>query len=101
MIVMGACSASHIATVLFPAAVGPQMTSSSSPAESTLNLVPGELNYRGAPVHVVRGQRRVAKGDEQRAHLVGRQRLAGLDRRLAGNGRGESFVSSVRPRLAI
>ena len=70
MIVVGSRSASHAAIALFPAAVGPQTTSTSSSAEAALNLVPPELHDRGTAVHVVRGKRRVAEGDEQRSHLV-------------------------------
>src|SRR5512132_674610 len=101
MMTLGSRSASHMAIALFPAAVGPQTTRISTPAESSLNLVPSELHDRRATVHVVRRQRRVAKRDVERAHLAGRQRVASLDRRFAGNGGRQSLVTRVRSRLAV
>src|SRR6185503_10776182 len=101
MMAVGARSAIHMATALLPAAVGPQMTRISAPAESALNLVPTELNDRGAAVHVVRGQRRVAERDKQRAHLAGGERVSRLHRRFARDGCRESLVARVRCRLAV
>src|SRR6185503_7589529 len=103
----GVSSASRSAIAVFPAAVGPQMTSTSPrsvelfAAEASLNLVPRELHDRRAAMHVVRGKRRIAQRDEQRAHLSRRQRVARLDRRLARDRRGESFMARMRSRLAI
>src|SRR5512133_2650231 len=93
--------ASHIATALFPAAVGPQMTRTSASPETSLNLVPRKLYDRGATVHVVRGERRIAESDVQRAHLAGRQRVSGFDRGFARDGGREPLVLCVRARLTI
>src|SRR3954468_17901061 len=102
MIVVGDRAASRIATALFPAAVGPQMTrTGSASSEATLNLVPRELHDRRSAVDVVCGQGRVAKCDKQRAHLAWRERITRFDRGFAGNGRGQTFMLRVRPRVAI
>src|SRR5687768_14805634 len=76
-----------------PAAVGPAMTRRSASAKAALELVPPDTDDGRAPVHVVRGERRAGERDVQRAHLVGRERIAGLDRRLAGHGRRQSLVT--------
>src|SRR6185436_8726146 len=70
-------------------------------SEASLNLVPGELHDRRAAMDVVRGELRIAKRDEQRAHLARRERVARLDRRLARDRGGELLVARVRPGLAI
>ena len=57
-----------------PPRSGRRSTAISAPAEASLNLVPGQMDDRRAPVHVVRGKGRVAQRDEQRAHLARRQR---------------------------
>src|SRR5512132_3897740 len=101
MMTLGSRSASHMAIALFPAAVGPQTTRISTPAESSLNRVPSELHDRRATMHVVRRQRRVAKRDVERAHLAGRQCVASFDRRFASNSGRQSFVARVRSRLAV
>src|SRR3954471_7323338 len=95
-------SASSRPIAVFPAAVGPQITpTTSASSETTLKLLPGELDDRGPAMHIVRRQRRVAERDEQGAHFAGGQRLSGLDRRLAGNRRGETLVAARRRRRAI
>src|SRR5437868_6631903 len=102
--------ASHMATADFPAAVGPQMTGTtraraepvvSAPTEATLELIPREVHDGGTAVNVVRRQRAVAQRDEQRAHLRLRQRVAGLDGRLARNRRGQLLVPGRDRRLAV
>src|SRR5690349_1727517 len=65
-IVIGRRSASHIAMALFPLAVGPQITPTSVAvnsvaAESSVDLIPRELDDRRSAVHVVRGKRGVAQ----------------------------------------
>jgi hypothetical protein len=77
------------------------MTAMSATAESSLNFVPRELHDRSSPMYVVRRQRRVAQRDEQRSHLCRRQRVASLDRGLAGNRRSEALVSRVCASFAI
>src|ERR1700693_4992214 len=94
-------SQSSIATADLPAAVGPQITRSLSPAKAPLYLVPGEMNDRGAAVHVVRGERGIPQCREERAHLPLRQLLASLDCRLAGDGGRESLVLCRRSRDAV
>src|SRR4029079_3587181 len=101
MMVVGSRSANHIATVLLPAAVGPQITRTSASAETAVKLVPGQLHDRRATVDVVRGKRRVAQRGEQGTHLRGRQRVAGLDRRLASDRGGESLMPLVHAGLAV
>src|SRR3954464_14289569 len=80
----------------FPAAVGPQMTRTSAPAETSFKLVPGDLHDRRATVHVVRGQRGIAERNEQSAHLAERQLLPCLDGCLARDGRGEMLMTLGR-----
>src|SRR5438093_12798209 len=97
-------AARAIASTLFPAPVGPQMTGTtrtSTPAKTPLELVPGEVDNGGAAMHVVRGETRRRERDEQRAHLGRRQRIPPLDRGLARDGRGEAFVSRVGRGSAI
>src|SRR5919201_6482663 len=90
--VSGKRSASAMAMADFPAAVGPQMTRSLPSAKAALDLVPGELHDGGSAVHVVRRQLGSGEGDEERAHLGGREQVAGLDRRLAGERGSQSLV---------
>jgi len=73
----------------------------SAPAETPLNLVPGELHDRRASMDIVRRQRRITQRDEERAHLAWRERIAGFDRGLTRDGRGELLVLCVRARFAI
>src|SRR5688572_26283170 len=86
-------SASASAIADLPAAVGPQITRSSSTrsdeesrrsaaAETSLDLVPRQADDRGPPVHVVGGERRASERDEERAHLACGELVAGLDRGL-------------------
>src|SRR3990170_6270858 len=85
-------SASQYAISDFPAAVGPQMTRILPPSKSPLDFVPGEM-YDGRPaVDIVRGEPGITESGKERSHLGRGQLLAGLDRRLAGNGRSESLV---------
>src|SRR6185503_13681750 len=83
---------SSSAIVDFPAAVGPQMMRSLSPAKAALDLVPGEMNDRRATVDVVRREHCVAKRCEERPHLALRELLASLDGRFAGDGRRQPLV---------
>src|SRR5262249_45273243 len=99
--VTGIRDASHIATALLPAAVGPQITAISATAESALNLVPCELHDRRAAMNVVRRQFRIAERDEQRTHLPGGKLVAGLDRGLARDGGRQSFVPRVCPCITV
>src|SRR5438309_10611310 len=104
MIVVGRRAAIHIATLLFPAAVGPQTTSTSitsAPTEPPLNLVPAELHDRGPAVHVVRGEGRIAQRNVERAHFARRQCISSFDRGLARDCRGKLLVSRVRTWIAI
>src|SRR5687767_4676318 len=85
-----------------PAAVGPQITRTLLPAKPSVQLVPSDLHDRGPPVHVVRGQLRVAERREQGAHLRNRKGVPGFDRCLAcdrgskvlvpGRGAGHSIT---------
>src|SRR3954451_24012752 len=77
--------------------IGPALLS----AKAALELGPRELHDGGPPVHVVRGEYRVAKGDEEGAHLTRRDLVSRLDRRLAGHRRGDPFMARVRRRVAI
>src|SRR5438093_93838 len=91
-------AARAIASTLFPAPVGPQMTGTtrtSTPAKTPLELVPGEVDNGGAAMHVVRGKTRRRERDEQRAHLGWRQRIPRLDRGLTRDRRSEPLVSRV------
>src|SRR5258708_10474839 len=91
-----------MAIALFPAAVGPQMTATTSaPPEPPLKLFPGQLYDGRATVHVVRRQGRIAQSDEQRAHLARRELVARLDRRLARDRRRESLVPAHRGPRAV
>ena len=56
------------------------------------------MHDRRSTVDVVRGKRRVAQRDEERAHLARRQRVARLDRRLARDRRGEPLVLRAQRR---
>src|SRR2546423_713277 len=94
-------SQSSIAIVDFPAAVGPQMMRSLSSAKTPLDLVPGEMNYRRASVHVVCWQSGVSQRREQRSHLTLRQLVTGFDRRLARDCCGETLVLGGRPCDAV
>jgi hypothetical protein len=76
-----------MASADFPAAVGP-----------AIDLVPRHMDDRRPTMYVVRGKRRRAERGEQRAHFPGRELVARLDRRLARDGRRESFVSRRRAR---
>src|SRR5688500_18995941 len=76
-----------------PAAVGPPMTRTLSPAKPALALVPGQLHDRRSPVHIVRGQGGGAEGQEQCAHLAEGEDIARLDGRLACHRSGESLVA--------
>src|SRR3954469_18904704 len=101
---MSASRDNHVATAVFPAAVGPQMTRIASlllSAKATLELGPGQLHDRGASMHVVCGQRRVAQCNEQRTHLTQGQLVACLHRGLARNGGCQAFVLRVRTADAI
>src|SRR5690242_4231613 len=82
-----------MASVVFPAAVGPQMMRSSASTKAALDLVPGEMHDRRAAVDVVRRERRGGEGDVQRAHLTERERIASLDGGLAGERRREMLVA--------
>src|SRR5688500_4694756 len=94
-------SASARASDDLPAAVGPQMTRTLSSAKSAIELVPRELHDRGASVHVVRRETRRRERQEQRAHLARREDVAGLDGRLARDGRGEALVPGRGARHAV
>src|SRR5205085_1632668 len=83
---------SSSATADLPAAVGPQMMRSLSPAKATLDFVPGEVDDRRASVDVVRRQSRVAQGREQRAHLSLRELFTRFYRRFAGDGGRQPLV---------
>src|ERR1051325_11882291 len=101
----------HAATPDFPAAVGPQMTGIvlkdpgsgvlSATAEAALELIPGEIHDRRTTVSVVRRQLALAQRDEQRAHLVARETVAGFDGCFARHRRGEVLVSRSSGRRAI
>src|SRR6185312_6067771 len=92
----GTRRASAIASALFPAPVGPVITRSLTPAKASLELVPGQLHDGRPAVYVVRRQRRAREGRVERAHLVGRERVAGLDRGLARERGGEMLVTRRR-----
>src|SRR5213076_1171755 len=101
-------SASHMATADLPDAVGPQMTGivaggaggrTSAPAEAPLELIPREVDDRGPPVHVMRRKRAIPQRDEERAHLPSGQGVAGLDRGLACDRRGEMLMPRRGRRL--
>src|SRR4051812_1109317 len=92
MIVISRRCASHIAIADFPDAVAPQMTGivalaapapRSASTEAALELIPREIDDRGASVHVVRRQLAFAQRDEERAHFHGRERVTRLDRGFA------------------
>src|SRR2546423_9170462 len=96
MITISRRSDSHMAIADFPDAVGPQITamrSRSTSSESALELIPRKLHDGGPAVDVVRGQRAVAERHEERAHLLRREQVAGLDRGFARDGCGELLVS--------
>src|SRR5688500_11545200 len=101
MIIPPCLAASARAIADLPAAVGPQMTRMLASAKPALELVPGELHDRRAPVDVVGRQGRSAKGDEERAHLAKRENVSRLDGGLAGDGRGEPLVTRRGGRQAI
>ncbi len=77
------------------------MRSGSASPKSPLDLVPGELHDRAAPVHIVRRQRRGGERDEECAHLAGRKNLTRLDRSLAGERGRESLVPRRHASIAI
>src|SRR5690348_15632737 len=99
MMATSPAAASAIARADFPAAVGPTMTRmtssrrASGATKAALHLAPGELHDRRAAMHVVRREPRVAQRDEERAHLVGRERVPRLHRGLARHGREHALVS--------
>src|SRR5688572_3082480 len=101
MIVSSRVRARRIAIADFPEAVGPQMTGILAPArpslpsaspEAALELIPGQLNDRLPAVHVVRGKPAAVQRHEQGTHLRKRQRITGLDRRLACDGGRETLM---------
>src|SRR5438034_7974152 len=100
-------SDSHIAIADFPDAVGPQMTGmvasepASASAETAFELIPGKLDDRGPTMHIVRRQLAVAQRDEQRAHLLRRERVTCFDRGLARNGGRETLMSRGARSLPI
>src|SRR4051812_8737506 len=101
---MSACCARRSASPVFPAAVGPQMTRMGPAllsAKAALELGPRELHDGRPTMTVVRRERRVAERNEECTHLAGGELVARLDRRLAGDGRGEPLVPRVRRRLSI
>src|SRR6478672_4623303 len=98
--------AHNVAAKVFPAAVGPQITrttgrASSLAAKAALELGPRQLHDRRAAMDVVRRQLGLTERDEQSAHLACRQLVARLDRRLAGDGRGQPLVARMRGGLPI
>src|SRR5919108_4883718 len=93
MIIAASRSASESASADFPAAVGPQMMRRSVSAKPAVDLVPREMNDRGSTVHVVRWKHGRSERRVERAHLVGRERVARLDCRFACDGRCKSLVS--------
>src|SRR5674476_24409 len=77
------------------------MRRGSAAAKPALDLGPGELHDRAAPVHVVRRERGRHEGDEERAHLARREDLPRLDRRLAGERRREPLVARRDAGIAV
>src|SRR4029453_1953336 len=69
--------------------------------EAAIELIPRDLHDRRSAVHVVRWQGGAGETHVERLHLSGRQDVTGLDRRLAGDRRGESLVPRCRARHAI
>src|SRR5258706_5415921 len=96
MIVAPYSRARRRAMLDLPAAVGPQMTGTLSPAKAPVELVPRELHDCRTTVNVVRREIRVSKRREQRPHFRERQRLASLDCRFARNGCREMLVTCCR-----
>src|SRR5437867_2448965 len=101
-------SDSHMAIADLPDAVGPQITgmrstvaAMSTSSESALELIPRKLHDGGPTVDVVRRQFTVAERGEQRPHFLRRERVAGFDRRLACNGRGELLMARSPGRRAV
>src|SRR4029450_4886910 len=94
-------SASSMASADLPAPVGPQMTRTLLSPEAPIELIPRDLHDRRSAVHVVRWQGGAGETHVERLHLSGRQDVTGLDRRLAGDRRGESLVPRCRARHAI
>src|SRR6185503_4934297 len=96
--------AKRIATALFPAPVGPQITGtsgSSAPSKAPLELIPRQIHDRAAAMHVMGWERRGRERDEEGAHLLRRERITRLDRGLARHRRRESLVSSMQSGRAI
>src|SRR5665811_1658163 len=101
MIVVPYSRARRSAISDFPAAVGPQMTGTLSPAKAPVELVPRQLHYRRPAMDVMCRQRRVAKRCEQRSQLRHRQLLARLYRRFARDCCSEMLVAGGRTCNAI
>src|SRR4051794_15287266 len=101
MTVMGLRLASATATAVLPTPVGPTMTGvngrtvgrsdgpSSRAAKTTFQFLFGQLHHTRPAVHVMCWERRAEQAHHQLAHLVGIERLTGLDRRATGVSRGE------------
>src|SRR5262245_24909734 len=99
MISMGASAARAVASAVLPMPVGPTMTGTiglASP-KPPLQLDARQLHDRGPAVHVVRRQRAGEQPADELFHLLLRQRMAGLDRRAAGE-RGREALDAVGQR---
>ena len=84
-----------------PAAVGPQMTRTLSPAEAPLNFLPGEMHDNRSAVDVVRGELRPGECHKKRAHLGLAELIASFDCRFARDSCRKALVLCATAGAAI
>src|SRR6266852_10351 len=101
MTVIGVRAASATATAVLPTPVGPTMTGvrcrvSGGAAKTPFQLFLWQLDHRGPAMHIVRRECGRQQPDDELAHLVAIECLAGLDRGPAGV-RGGKTLEPILP----